>query len=481
LSQRYQDATNYTPESVQGHPGLDFRTQPAAFKTWHQARRVVLEGGPSRPRAPEPGPLDAARLGTLLYHTYGVTLVREFPGMSLRFRAAPSAGALYPAELYVAVRDLRGIPDGLFAYDARDHSLVVCWEGDFGPALERYAFGHPAVGQARAVLVGTGLYERSVWRYGARGYRRVLLDSGHVFGNAVLAAVPDGLRCVPLADFVDEGVQDLLLLDDRCEGVTLLAPVVEAHAPIGPAPAPRRAQVARGRGEPQDGAWIPALHRAGKLALDAPAAQEEARPVPGPAAVGATVPLASEPLAGGPGVLHAIRRRRSTRAYASTDVPREVLGRVLAHAHPRPGGPDPEADLAPGVLDTWVAVAGVKDLEPGIYRYDTGAHALVPVLRGSPRAVLHQCCLWQELGRDCAFAVLHTLDLAAGVRSHGERVYRTAHLQAGLVGQRLNLAALRLGYGASGIGGFFDDFLRALLRLGPDHAVVYVTTVGSPA
>ena len=479
LSERYQEATKYSLANIQAHPGLDFKTQPSPFKDWFQARRVVLPGGPGSEGAASPGRLDRQRLGRLLYHTYGVTLVQEFPGMSMHYRAAPSAGGLYPTDLYVAVRDVDGIPDGIFAYDARDHSLVVCWEGDFWPDLTACTFAHPAVALARAVLIGTGVYQRSAWRYGDRAYRRVLLDAGHVFGNAVLAAVPDGQRVVPLPYFADAGVAGLLLLDASQEGVLLLAAVVDAGEDVGDLRPERavRSAIDRSSPEPEEGAWIPFLHGAGNLQAPTPAPDlaPTGEPFPGPA-----LALPHHPLALGPAVLEAIRRRRSTRAFAGGDVPVEVVGRILAHAYPRPGGPDPAADLSPGVLTTHLTAAGVAGLESGIYRYDPYAHALHLVRPGSPRDALHRSCLWQELARDCAFAVLHSFDLPACVAAYGERVYRTAHLEAGLIGQRLNMAALRLGYGASGIGGFFDEFLGALLVLPQEHAVAYVTAVGNP-
>ncbi|MDJ0522721.1 MAG: SagB/ThcOx family dehydrogenase [Planctomycetota bacterium] len=479
LSERYQEATNYTPASVQGHPGLDFSSQPSPFKDWFQARRVELPGGPGTETSPSPGALDAERLGRLLYHTYGVTLVREFPGMSMHYRAAPSAGGLYPADLYVAVRDVEGVPDGIFAYDARDHSLVICWEGDFWPDLAACTFAHPSVARARAVLIGTGVYERSAWRYGDRAYRRVLLDAGHVFGNAVLAAVPDGQRLVPLPYFADAGVSGLLLLDEAREGPLLLGAVLDApddDAGMRPTRA-SRSPVDRDSADPDEGHWIPRLHQAGNIQRFTPAEtsllrDEEVR--------GESMVLPADPLATGQAVLEAIRRRRSTRVFSAGDLPLEAVGRILAHAYPRPGSPDPEAGLAPPVLQTHIAVAGVKGLASGVYRYDPAAHAITLVRPGSPRDALHRCCLWQELARDCAFAVLHSFDLPAAVAAYGERIYRTAHLEAGLIGQRLNMAALRLGYGASGVGGFFDDFLNALLLIPPQHAIAYVTAVGLP-
>lgn len=473
LSERYQHATNYTPASVQGHPGLDFSRQPSTFKTWHQARRVVLE------REGDAGPsdtLDRRRLGRLLHHTYGVTLVREVPGMSMHYRAAPSAGGLYPTELYVAVRGVDGVPDGLFAYDAPEHALVVCWEGDFTADLRSIVFDHPAAEAARVVLIATGLYERSAWRYGDRAYRRVLLDAGHVLGNAVVAGAADDLTVVPLTDFHDERLEGLLLLDPAREGALAVAPVLEGAAPAQRPPS-LRSPILREHDEPEDGGWIAAVHAAGRM----DAARPAERPfLPSDLPDGAAPAVALPPIPTGADdprtLLETIRRRRSTRLFMPAPVALEHVGRVLAAAYP-----DDASRLAADVLETFVVSAGVEGLPDGVHRHDARAHALTPVRFGNPRDALHSCCLWQELGRDCAFAVIHTVDLGAAVERYGERVYRRVHLDAGLIGQRLNLAALRVGLGASGIGGFFDEHLAGLLGCESDRAIVYVTTIGVPA
>ncbi|NEO60876.1 MAG: SagB/ThcOx family dehydrogenase, partial [Moorea sp. SIO4G2] len=83
-------------------------------------------------------------------------------------------------------------------------------------------------------------------------------------------------------------------------------------------------------------------------------------------------------------------------------------------------------------------------------------------------------------GRDARAVVFHTADLQKAVARLGDRAYRYLHMDAGHLGQRLNLAAIYLGLGVSGIGGFFDDQVNEVLGIPVDEAVVYITTLGRP-
>jgi SagB-type dehydrogenase family enzyme len=76
--------------------------------------------------------------------------------------------------------------------------------------------------------------------------------------------------------------------------------------------------------------------------------------------------------------------------------------------------------------------------------------------------------------------VFHTADLKAAIAAYGDRAYRYLHLDAGHLGQRLNLAAIHLGLGVSGIGGFFDDQVNQVLSIPDEEAVLYITTLGRP-
>lgn len=479
LVEAFHAATCYAPSTLERLPAPDPSAQPPTFKTWHQAQPLRLSpeaiGLQEQATAPR---LDAGALSRLLCHAYGVTALGRVPGAPpIFFRAAPSAGGLYPAELYAAVRGVPGVPDGIHAYLAREHALATCWEGDFHDQLQRYAFAHPALEEADVVLLASAVFGRSAWRYGDRAWRRVLLDTGHVLGNLVLAAPFEGVQAVPVADFADDAVDGLLLLDPAREATLALVPLVVPPAPwreAGRSPARPRAS------DPAQGDWIQPVHDATRMEQRLEPLRAARAPLPQP--VHAALALESTPLPAGAALLEAIRARRSTRRLVRGAVPLGDVGRMLAAAWPPPGSPDPEACLAAGLLDTWLVVSAVEGLAPGTYRYLPREHALAQVGTRVAREALRHACLGQELAGDCALAVVHAFDLPAAVASHGERAYRYAHLEAGLLGERLQVGALRLGLGASGIAGFFDDDLARLLDLEPGvHAIAYLTVVGQPA
>ena len=143
-------------------------------------------------------PLTVPEMGQLLWAAQGVTNSRGF-------RTAPSAGALYPLELYVATAE------GTFHYQPPSHSLTVMGQDDARTSLYNAALRQEAVQQAPAVFVVTVVYQRTVQKYGEeRSPRYVHLEAGHAAQNLLLQAVALDLGAVPIGAFDDEGVQEAL-------------------------------------------------------------------------------------------------------------------------------------------------------------------------------------------------------------------------------------------------------------------------------
>lgn len=160
-------------------------------------------------------PLALDDLGQLLWAAQGIT---DRAG----FRTAPSAGALFPLELYAVAGNVQGLPAGLYHYIPRGHALRRIAEGDKRQALTRAALDQLSIMEAPAVLALCAVYERVTGKYGERGLRYAHMEAGHAAQNVYLQAVSLQLGTVVLGAFDDKGVRDVLKLDGQEDALYLM-------------------------------------------------------------------------------------------------------------------------------------------------------------------------------------------------------------------------------------------------------------------
>jgi len=146
-----------------------------------------------------PEELTLEEISQLLWAAQGITA-------SWGGRTAPSAGALYPLEVYVATSD------GLSRYLPEGHRAESISTADVREALAEAALGQAAVADAPAVFVITAVPARTEAKYGGRAERYVHMEAGHVAQNVLLQAVALGLGSVPTGAFADEEVARVLEL-----------------------------------------------------------------------------------------------------------------------------------------------------------------------------------------------------------------------------------------------------------------------------
>ena len=127
-------------------------------------------------------------------------------------RTAPSAGALYPLEVYVIVGDVRNLAVGVYRYDPQGHEIVMTAAGDIRAELASAALGQTSVEDGAIDLVFTAVYQRTTRKYGDRGVRYVHMEAGHAAQNVCLQATAMGLGAVTIGAFHDEEVSRLLNL-----------------------------------------------------------------------------------------------------------------------------------------------------------------------------------------------------------------------------------------------------------------------------
>jgi SagB-type dehydrogenase family enzyme len=131
-------------------------------------------------------------------------------------RTPPSAGALYPLEVYAATAD------GLYHYVPQGHKAIVESKTDLRGELWRAGLSQNAIREAPAVFVVTAVYARTEKKYGERAERYVRLEAGHAAQNLLLQAVALGLGGVPIGAFYDDQVQRALSLPSDHEPLYLI-------------------------------------------------------------------------------------------------------------------------------------------------------------------------------------------------------------------------------------------------------------------
>ncbi len=129
-------------------------------------------------------------------------------------RAAPSAGATYPLETYLAVGDVAGLEPGLYHYEPETNSLSLVKQGELQSELSAASLDQPCVRDAAIIIILTAIYERTTERYGDRGRMYVHMDVGHAAENVLLQATALGLGGVPVGAFRTRTVAQLLGLPE---------------------------------------------------------------------------------------------------------------------------------------------------------------------------------------------------------------------------------------------------------------------------
>lgn len=149
------------------------------------------------------GEITAGEVSQLLWSAQGIT--SQWGG-----RTAPSAGALYPLELYLVVGDVKDIEKGIYSYEPDKHELIKVRDGDVRKDLAEAAVNQSAVRDAAINIVFSAVYERITKKYGERGIRYVHMEAGHAAQNVYLQAVSLNLGAVVIGAFVDEKVKEIL-------------------------------------------------------------------------------------------------------------------------------------------------------------------------------------------------------------------------------------------------------------------------------
>ncbi len=237
IGERFQEETKYTPEKLYGHT-LDWASMPENYKEHPGAVGTIPLPEPDRTRTAAniwdvipkrrsvrnyaaDRTMTLSDLALLLWSTQGITAAsRQF-----QFRAAPSAGGLYPIETYVMLNRVEDTDPGIYHFRPLKFDLECLREGDFKHVLANAALGQEIVSSAQVCFIWTAVVERSMWKYRQRAFRYIYLDAGHIAQNLYLAGTAAGMGVCGIGAFFDDQVNDLVGVDGAAETALYLASV----------------------------------------------------------------------------------------------------------------------------------------------------------------------------------------------------------------------------------------------------------------
>lgn len=488
----YHERTAYRRGGL-GGGFLDWNIRPEIFKTYQGLPTVALPKPEDLQRSSRPffqvlfdpvlsvpDRLDFETLSRMLTLTYGITAQSGRGADAFFFRSVPSAGALYPCELYVAVQGIVGLEDGLYHYDLARYRLVRLRSGRFLGSKARWA----------AAFFVTTLFFRSSWKYRDRAYRYCLLDAGHLVENALLVLHSEGIKacvwdcfhdgelnsflgvdpqreaCVAVIAFSDEGstketettgsVSGEFCLLEKSHAWDMVQPEacrlsVSDKVPSAILEAHRATESTKALGKVREGEAHEAVTPQGD--------QGKVRKIPRPNVVPE-----------GLSFVESVWRRRSHRNYVPAHVSAQIWQTLWHSLHL-------DKALCEAV-EIFIACGEAEDLPAGLYAWKASSQEAREILSGDFRRASAHACLDQEWLRHALFHVAYGVDWQKVFGIYGPRGYRSTLLDAGRLGQRLYLASTALGMGCCGIGAYYDDELRTVFRLGSGWDVVYLTASG---
>jgi SagB-type dehydrogenase family enzyme len=503
----YHDATKHSYASVHNNLHyLDWANRPLPFKAYTAPeplplpREVRQSGGAAlsaiaesiraETGAANTAP-DLAALAELLFLSAGITRQRKHSGGEIYFRAAACTGALYEVELYVVCGNLADLEDGVYHFSPAEFALRKLRVGDYRAVLRDATGGETAIAHATVTIVCTCTYWRNAWKYQARTYRHFGWDDGTLLANLLAVATALGMPAKVVCGFVDAEINRLLDVDGEREvAFSMVALGHVADLPQPPAqqfpsglPALHLETVPLSRNETVYPA-MREMHAASSLhsAQEAASWRGEMPHTKLPPPTGRIIPLRPAKDAEMPRdpIEQVILRRGSARKFAQVPIELAQLSTILDRA--TRGVPADFLEPHGALLnDLYVIVNAVEGIDPGAYVFHRDRQALECLKTGNFRAEAGHLGLDQQLPADAAADIFLLADLQKILARFGNRGYRAAQLEAGILSGKLYLAAYAQRVSATGLTFYDDEVIQFFSPHAQGKSVMMLVAIGKNA
>jgi SagB-type dehydrogenase family enzyme len=420
----YHSTTKHSYNSVRTNPNrLSWEDQPSTYKNYpdsFEKRKLDLEKAEDN----------------FLYHIAGLTAKKSYPSGKYYLRINPSAGALYPNELYFQTRGVKGIEDAVYHYEVSSSSLTLLQRITGDEGIEPY-LGYKTAMKGYLFLV-SAVYYRSSWKYKNRAFRYCLLDGGHLLGSIEASALlkPHAVQMVYNIDreklnrmFGFKGREWMLsgacmavpMQDQEVSPIEFSLPYVDGSRTFESNPLIEQAY--------SETMQIESCKRE----IKAPNFTYHTRKLQ-----------------------ETLFTRRSQRGFQEGAITKGQFNYIMESIH-QPVLSDCDEDVS-----IYVVINRVLDMPLGLYKEG-------------------EYIKYGDFAKKAGYLSLEQYSLSmqgavAFFLTSKAKNYQALYQKAGIIGHRLYVASLYMGIGCSGIGAYYDDEVNEFV--GNDEMVLYALAIG---
>jgi SagB-type dehydrogenase family enzyme len=420
----YHATTKHSYNSVRTNPNrIEWEDQPNTYKNYpNEYKKIKLDVKNAE--------------DSFLYHIAGLTAKKSYPSGEYYLRINPSAGALYPNELYFQVRGVAGKEDGIYHYEVNTSSLTFLQKINAEEGLEPY-FGMSTAMQGYLFLV-SAIYYRSAWKYKNRAFRYCLLDAGHLLGSIEASALLKPCVVEMIYTLDKTKLNRMFGFEERewfLAGATMASPMEETQVKAIEFELP----------------YVDGSRSFEKNQMIEQAYNETVKS--NTCHIQKQIPKFNYNIAR---LQDTLFKRRSQRGFNEGAITKGQFNYILDAIYaPIPSDCDEKVNI-------FIVVNRVLDMPLGLYK-DGQYIAYGDFSKKAGYLSLEQYSLSQQGA------------VAFFLTSEGEN-YQALYQKAGIIGQRLYVAAQYMDIGCSGIGAYYDDEVNTYV--GNDEMVLYALAIG---
>lgn len=437
-------------------------------------------------------------LSEILFFSAGITRVMRYDYGTYYMRAASATGALYPIELYIVCRDLPpNLKAGVYHFCPAEFNLTEIRSGDYMAQLSVAAGNNSNILNSQITIVFTSFAWRNAWKYQARSYRHWYWDSGVIAANLLAITTSMKIPSELVVGFVDDTLNNLLRLEKQKEATILMAAIntrpssekveigdtkkmEEIRIPNLPTlkAVPlsksgeidyfeiwRLHQASKLDNENEVKEWINRYHHNRNETVGKASDTNHEPSLYNPIKIISEDSSVKEPISHNGSVLNlgeTILIRGSTRKFTVAPIPFSILSVILSCV--TTGTPMDFLRKGDTLIDIYLIANGIENLSRGGYFFNSKSNSLEVLKSHVSREMSGYLCLGQSLFSDASAVLFLMCNLKNILDILGNRGYRAAQFEAGVIAGKIYLSAYAQGIGASG-STFFDEAVTEFFSL----------------